>query len=60
MLRRFRCVQIFLKEEGNDTGEVIIAQGSSVEFCEAVLIGLADESEKFLYGRETDRDLRSA
>ena len=59
MLRRFRCLQIFLKE-GNDTGEVIIAQGSSVEFCEAVLIGLADESEKFLYGRETDRDLRSA
>ena len=37
-----------------------------VEFCEATPIGLADESQESLYGRETDRghlrnaDLRSA
>ena len=28
--------------------------------CEATLIGLVDESKESLYGRETDRDLRSA
>ena len=31
----------------------------SVEFFEATPIGLTDESKEFLYGRETDRDLRS-
>ena len=43
----------------NKPGEVVFAHGS-VEFCEAAPIGLADESKKSLYGRETDRDLRSA
>ena len=41
------------------TGKVAIAHGSA-EFCEATLIGLVDESKESLYGRETDRDLRSA
>ena len=31
------------EERGNETGKVAIAHGS-VEFCEATLIGLADES----------------
>ena len=31
-----------------------------VEFCEATPIGLVDEPKVSLYGRETDRDLRSA
>ena len=44
---------------GNETGKVAIAHGS-LEFCEATPIGLADESQESLYGRETDRDLRSA
>ena len=39
--------------------KIAIAHGS-VEFCEATPIGLADKSKKSLYGRETDRDLRSA
>ena len=39
--------------------KVVIAHGS-VEFCEATSIDLADESNESLYGRETDRDLRSA
>ena len=38
---------------------LIIADGS-VEFCEATPIGLVDEPKVFLYGRETDQDLRSA
>ena len=46
-------------ERGNETGEVVIAHGS-VEFCEAIPIGLADETKESLYGRETDRDLRNA
>ena len=45
------------RERGDDTGKVVIAHGSSVEFCEATPIGLADESKESLYGRETDRDL---
>ena len=47
------------EERGNETGKVAIVHGS-VEFCEATSIGLADESKECLYGRETDRDLRSA
>ena len=47
------------EERGNWTGKVVFAHGS-VEFCEATSIGLADESKESLYGRETDRDLRSA
>ena len=39
--------------------KVVIAHGS-VEFCEATPIGPVDESKEPLYGRETDRDLRSA
>ena len=31
------------EERGNETGKVAIAHGS-VEFCEAIPIGLADES----------------
>ena len=46
-------------ERGNETGKVVIAHGS-VEFCEATPIGLAEESKESLYGRETDRGLRSA
>ena len=48
------------EERGNETGKVVIAHGSSVGFCEATAFGLVDESKEFLYGRETDRDLRSA
>ena len=47
------------EERGNEIGKVVIAHGS-VEFCEATLIGLADESKESLYGRETNRDLRNA
>ena len=47
------------RERQNEAGKVAIAHGS-VEFCEATLIGLADESKGSLYGRETDRDLRNA
>ena len=47
------------EERGKETGKVVIAHGS-VDFCEATLIGIADESKESLYGRETDRDLRSA
>ena len=32
----------------------------TVELCEATPIGLVDEPKVSLYGRETDRDLRSA
>ena len=41
------------------TGKLVIADGS-VEFCETTPIGLVDEPKISLYGRETDRDLRSA
>ena len=47
------------EERDNETGKVVIAH-SSIEFCEATPIGLADESKESMYGRETDRDLRSA
>ena len=58
--RKGRCDQTSPgKERGNETKKVAIAHGS-VEFCEATPIGLADESKEFLYGRETDRDLRNA
>ena len=39
--------------------DIIIADGS-VKFREATPIGLVDEPKVSLYGRETDRDLRSA
>ena len=49
------------QERGNYyTGKVVIAYGSSLEFCEATPIGLVDESKGTLYGRETDRNLCSA
>ena len=47
------------QERSNETGKLVTADGS-VEFCEATLIGLVDEPKVSLYGRETDRDLRSA
>ena len=47
------------EKRGNETGKVVITHGS-VELCEATPIGLADESKESLYGRETDRGLRSA
>ena len=46
------------EERGNETGKVVLAHGS-VEFCEAIPIGLADELKESLYRREMDRDLRS-
>ena len=47
------------EERGNESGKVVIAH-ESVEFCEAIPIGLANESRESLYRSETDRDLRSA
>ena len=43
----------------NETGKLVIAH-RSVEFCEATPFDLVDEPKESLYGRETDRDLRSA
>ena len=43
----------------NLSSQLVIADGS-VEFCEASPIVLVDEAKISLYGRETDRDLRSA
>ena len=48
------------EERSNEAGKVVIAHGSSVEFCGATPFGLVDESKESLCGRETDRDLRSA
>ena len=48
------------EERSNETGKLVIADGRSVEFCEATPIGLVDEPKVSLYGRETDQDLRSA
>ena len=58
--RRGRRCKISPREErGNETsGKIVVAHGR-VEVCEATTIGLADESKESLYGRETDRDLRS-
>ena len=47
------------EERSNETWKLIFADGS-VEFCEATPIGLVDKPKVFLYGRETDQDLRSA
>ena len=47
------------KREKQRDWETCYADGS-VEFCEATPIGLVDEPKVSLYGRETDRDLRSA
>ena len=47
------------EERSNETGKLVIAHGS-VKFCEATPIGLVDEPKIPLYGRGTDRDLRSA
>ena len=44
---------------GKESRKVVIAR-ESVEFSEATPIGLADDSKGSFYGRETDRDLRSA
>ena len=46
-------------EKSSETGKLVIADGT-VEFCEATPIGLVDKPKVSLYGRETDRDLRSA
>ena len=43
----------------NLLSQLVIADGS-VEFCEASPSVLVDEPKISLYGRETDRDLRSA
>ena len=45
------------KERSNETGKVVIAHGS-VEFCEAALIGLVDETKNPVRARD-GRDLRS-
>ena len=47
-------------EEGSNETEKLVNANGSVEFCEATPIGLVDEPKISLYGRETDRDLRSA
>ena len=47
------------EERDNETGKVVITHGR-VKFREATTFGPADESKEILYGRETDRDLRSA
>ena len=46
------------EEKGYETWKVVIVHGSA-ELCEVTPIGLADESKESLYGRETDRGLRS-
>ena len=48
------------KGEGTSQGNKVVIASGSVEFCEATPIGVADESKVSLYGRETDRDPRSA
>ena len=48
------------EERGNGSGKKVVFAHGSVEFRKATPIGLADESKEPLYGRETDRDLRSA
>ena len=45
--------------ELSDVWKLIIADGSG-KLREATPIGLVDEPRISLYGRETDRDLRSA
>ena len=47
------------EKRSNETGKLVIAHGS-VEFCEATPFDPIDEPKESLYGRETDRDLRSA
>ena len=42
-----------------ETGKLGIAHGS-VEFCETTAFDLVDKPKQSLYGREADRDLRSA
>ena len=46
------------KREATRLGNLLSQTG--VEFCEATPIGLVDEPKVSVYGRETDRDLRSA
>ena len=48
------------RERQRDWESCFVIVHGSVEFCEATPIGLADEWKESLYGRETDRDLRSA
>ena len=44
----------------NEAGKLVVIAHGSVEFCKATSFDLVDESKESLYGRETDRDLRSA
>ena len=58
--RRGRCGKTSPGEErSNETGKLVIAHGS-LEFCDAIPFNLVDQSKESLYGRETDRGLRSA
>ena len=56
--KRYSRLDMSGEERDNEAGKVVIANGS-VGLCEATPTGLADESKESLYGRETDRDLRS-
>ena len=56
--KRETWLDIAKEEINNETWKVVIAHGS-VEFCEAIPIGLVDKSKELFYGRETDRDLLS-
>ena len=47
------------EERDKKTGKKVVIAHESVEFGEATVIGLADESKESLHGRETNRDLRS-
>ena len=44
----------------NEAGKLVVIAHGSVEFCKATSFDLVDKSKESLYGRETDRDLRSA
>ena len=48
------------KREATRLRNKLVTTDGSVEFCEATPNGLVDEPKVYLYGRETDRDLRSA
>ena len=57
--KRYTRLDIARRRERQRDWESVVSHGS-VEFCEATPTGPADESKESLYGRETDRDLRSA
>ena len=48
------------KREATRQGKIVVIAHGSVEFCKATPFDLVDESRESLYGRETERDLRSA